>query len=63
VGQYAGARETRRITARVYGDGSLSFALKVGENILRLSWSNGRGNVEGETGSYDFYSWKLITEG
>jgi alpha-D-xyloside xylohydrolase len=61
VGLYAGARETRRITARVYGDGSIPFKLKIRERFLRLSWSNGHGSMEGETGDYDVYSWKIMT--
>jgi alpha-D-xyloside xylohydrolase len=57
VGLFAGAPETLRITARVYGDGSLPFTLTRGKDSQRLSWSNGRGNVEGD-GSYDVYAWK-----
>jgi alpha-D-xyloside xylohydrolase len=57
AGQFAGAPETRRITARVYGDGSLSFALTKGRDSQHLSWSKGRGNVDGK-GSYDVYAWK-----
>jgi alpha-D-xyloside xylohydrolase len=59
VGLYAGAPETRRLTARIYGDGSMPFTLTRGKDSQRLSWSNGRGNVDGE-GSYDVYAWKQI---
>ena len=59
VGLYAGAPETRRLTARVYGDGSLPFAMRAGKKTLRLSWSNGKGSVEGDIG-YDVYAWKRM---
>jgi alpha-D-xyloside xylohydrolase len=59
VGLHAGAVETRRLTARVYGDGSLPFAMRAGEKTLRLSWSNGKGSAEGESG-YDVYAWKRM---
>ncbi|MDR3796873.1 MAG: glycoside hydrolase family 31 protein [Terracidiphilus sp.] len=56
AGLYAGAPETRRIAARVYGDGALSFTLTKGRDSQHLSWSNGRGKVDGE-GSFDVYAW------
>jgi alpha-D-xyloside xylohydrolase len=59
VGMHVGAPETRRLTARVYGDGSLPFAMQSGEKTLRLNWSNGKGSAEGESG-YDVYSWERI---
>jgi alpha-D-xyloside xylohydrolase len=59
VGLYAGAPETRRLTARVYGDGSLGFAMRADEKTLRLTWSNGKGRVEGG-GGYDVYAWKRM---
>ena len=58
VGQYAGASETRCITARVYGDGSLPFELKGEKAALRLSWDNGRGTAE--TNEYDVYRWEHV---
>ena len=60
VGLFAEAPETRRITVRVYGDGSLPFTLKNGQKTLRLSWSGGRGGVEGEADDYNVYAWKLM---
>lgn len=60
VGLFAGAPETRRIAVRVYGDGSLSFALKSGREALRLSWRNGTGSSEGTAGQYQVYSWRQI---
>jgi len=60
VGQYAGAPETRRLTARVYGDGSLPFELSVLGKSMRLTWGDGRGKVEGERGDYSVYAWKQM---
>lgn len=60
VGSFAGAPETRRITARVYGDGSLSYALQHDKGVLRLSWNNGKGFVRGEAGGYEVYDWKHL---
>jgi alpha-D-xyloside xylohydrolase len=57
VGLYAGAPETLKVTARVYGDGSLPFTLTKGRDSQHLSWSSGRGNVEGDE-PYDVYAWK-----
>jgi len=59
VGMYASAPESRRLTARVYGDGSLPFAMRAGDKTLRLSWSNGKGSADGDSG-YDVYAWKRI---
>lgn len=59
VGLFAGAPETRRITARVYGDGSLPFDLTSGKDTQRLNWSGGRGRTEG-SGSYDVYAYRKI---
>lgn len=58
VGMFADAPETRRVTARVYGDGSLPFTLTNGKKSLRLTWRNGQGRVEGEVDGYDVYAWK-----
>ena len=46
-----------KVTARVYGDGSLPFTLTKGRDSQHLSWSNGRGNVEGDE-PCDVYAWK-----
>jgi alpha-D-xyloside xylohydrolase len=59
VGLYAGAPETRRLTARVYGDGSMPFTLAGESGAFRLTWSNGTGRVEGKS-PYDIYAWKQI---
>lgn len=60
TGLYAGAPESRRITARVYGDGAMDCTLGSGENSLRLSWKNGRGSVQGNHNGYEVYAWKQI---
>jgi len=60
VGTFAGTPETRRMTARVYGDGSLPFTLSNGKKNMRLSWRNGEGSVEGETNGYSVYAWKQM---
>jgi alpha-D-xyloside xylohydrolase len=57
VGLHAGAPETRRITARVYGDGSLPFSFSDG--TLRLTWSQGQGRVEAASG-YQLSAWKQM---
>jgi len=59
VGLFAGSPESRRLTARVYGDGSIPFALADGNAILRLIWTNGMGRVEGKS-DYDVYAWQQI---
>jgi alpha-D-xyloside xylohydrolase len=59
VGQFTGTPESRRITARVYGDGSLPFEMKAGGQTMRLSWSDGKGSAEG-AGAYDVYAWKRM---
>ncbi|MGH9401896.1 MAG: TIM-barrel domain-containing protein [Terriglobia bacterium] len=58
VGLFAGGPEIRRITARVYGDGSLPFTLGSGIGALRLSWSDGSGSVAGANSGYEVYAWK-----
>ncbi|WP_263367412.1 TIM-barrel domain-containing protein [Edaphobacter bradus] len=60
VGLFAGAPETRRITARVYGDGSLPFSLLGRNGTLRLSWRNKSGIVDGKGSGYNVYAWTVI---
>ncbi|MGB0073672.1 MAG: hypothetical protein WBE56_02935 [Terracidiphilus sp.] len=57
VGQCASTAETRRITARVYGDGSIPFALDADKTKLRLSWSHGHGSEDG-TIDYVVHTWQ-----
>jgi alpha-D-xyloside xylohydrolase len=59
LGQHTGTPETRRITMRVYGDGSIPFVLAGGKGSVRLSWSGGKGSVDGES-VYDVYGWQQI---
>lgn len=58
VGQHAETPETRRITARVYGDGSLLFELKNEKAAMRLTWSGGKGSAN--MGEYDVYRWEHV---
>lgn len=60
VGLHAGAPQTRRITARVYGDGSLPFTFAGGNNTLRLTWKDGSGAVEGAGDKYQVYKWERM---
>lgn len=59
VGLHAGAPETRRLSVRVYGDGSLPFSMRQGREMLRLSWTAGRGSTQGST-SYEVIAWKQV---
>jgi alpha-D-xyloside xylohydrolase len=56
VGPHAGSPESRRLTARVYGDGSRSFTLP-GPGSATLRWSRETGTLEGRT-DYDVYRWQ-----
>jgi alpha-D-xyloside xylohydrolase len=60
VGPYAGAPPARRLTVRIYGDGSIPFELGVNGKAMRLTWNNRKGNVEGAHGDYNVYSWKRM---
>lgn len=60
VGQHSGSPESRQITVRVYGDGSLPATLTDRRNEARLTWSNGAGRVEGQLGSYIIKRWQQI---
>lgn len=60
VGLFAGAHETRRVTARVYGDGSLPFTLESSNGVLHLAWSDGRESAKSQSGGYDVYAWKHV---
>ncbi len=59
VGLFAGAPESRRLTARIYGDGSIPFTLKAGNQTLSLTWNNGQGSASGAAG-YDAYAWQQM---
>src|ERR1039457_6331666 len=57
VGQHAGSAESRKLTIRVYGDGSLPFEMRNGNSTLRLRWAGGQGTADG-AGEYNISSWK-----
>ena len=59
VGLHGDAPEARRLTARIYGDGSLPFTLQDGKDTLWLSWANGNGRIEGQS-SYNVFAWKQM---
>jgi alpha-D-xyloside xylohydrolase len=58
VGLHAGAPETRRITARLYGDGSLPFTLDSQGASLKLHWKSGQGSAQ--SGKYQVYRWQQL---
>ena len=58
VGLHAGTTESRRITARIYGDGSLPFVLHGNRATLQLSWVGGQGKAEST--NYDVYKWQRM---
>jgi alpha-D-xyloside xylohydrolase len=58
VSPFAGHEESRQLTARIYGDGSLPFVLRVGEQTLNLNQTN-RENTQSGTG-YTVHSWKQV---
>jgi alpha-D-xyloside xylohydrolase len=60
VGAHSGTPEGRRITARVYGDGSIPFAIGTGKQTFSMKWSGGAGAVEGARDRYTVYAWKLM---
>lgn len=60
VGLHSGTPETRRVTARIYGDGSLPFVIGIGNEALRLEWSRGAGVVSGARDRYTVYAWKVM---
>ena len=59
VAQHSDAPEGRRLTVRIYGDGSLPFTVRDGKTTLRLSWANGHGSVEGAS-TYEVAAWKQM---
>jgi alpha-D-xyloside xylohydrolase len=60
IGMFAEAPETRRLAARIYGDGSLPCTVPNGKDLFRISWHNGLGTVEGKRGAYHVYAWNQI---
>jgi alpha-D-xyloside xylohydrolase len=60
VGQFAGAPETRQLSVRVYGNGSIPFSMRTSTGNLTLSWNRRTGKVEGQGADYKVHSWDLI---
>jgi alpha-D-xyloside xylohydrolase len=58
VGAHTAAPESRRLSARVYGNGALSFRLE-GDAGAEMRWSGGRGTVAGET-DYRIHHWQRL---
>jgi alpha-D-xyloside xylohydrolase len=58
VGQFAKAPETRQLTVRVYGDGSIPFSMRTSDGSLRLSWNGRQGHAE--NGGYSIVRWDAI---
>ncbi len=61
IGPHAQAPETRRLTVRIYGDGSLPFTIGTGSETLTLQWSGAAGRVEGARDGYRVYAWKRMS--
>ena len=59
VGLFAGSPESRHLTARIYGDGSIPFEMAGGNGEIRLTWTNGTGRAEGKS-DYDVYAWQQV---
>lgn len=59
VGLHAGAPETHRITARIYGDGTLPFEMNTGAGVLQLRWNGKTGSAT--EGSASAHTYQLVT--
>jgi alpha-D-xyloside xylohydrolase len=60
VGLFAGTPETRQISVRVYGDGSMPFSMRRPNGELILSWKSGAGHAESEGSGYHIDRWEVI---
>jgi alpha-D-xyloside xylohydrolase len=60
VGQFAGAPETRQLSVRVYGDGSIPFLMRTPNGSLTLSWNHRTEKVEGQGTDYQVHNWDVI---
>lgn len=60
VGQHTAAEETRKITMRVYGDGSMPARLVGRGASVWAMWRGGRGIAEGNAGPYEICAWRHI---
>ena len=59
VALYAEAPATRRLTARIYGNGSLPFEMGIHGETLRLAWRTGHGSATGSS-KYQVHKWQQI---
>jgi len=60
VGQFARTPETRQLSARVYGDGSIPFSLRTSAGSGTLTWKHRKGKAEGQGADYNANSWDVI---
>jgi alpha-D-xyloside xylohydrolase len=60
IGLFAGAPETRQISARVYGDGSIPFSMRCPNGNLSLSWKGREGLADSEGSGYHIDRWDVI---
>jgi alpha-D-xyloside xylohydrolase len=60
VGQFAGSPETRQLSVRVYGDGSIPFSMRASQGELKLTWNNRTGHAEESGSGYHVHSWAVI---
>jgi alpha-D-xyloside xylohydrolase len=60
VGLFAGAPETRQISVRVYGNGSIPFSMRCLKGNLNLSWKGHDGRAESEGSDYHIDRWDVI---
>ncbi len=60
VGQFANAPDTRQLSVRLYGDGSMPFSMRTANGSLILSWQHGIGKVEGRGADYQVHTWDVI---
>jgi alpha-D-xyloside xylohydrolase len=60
VGQFARALETRQLSVRVYGNGSIPFSMRTPAGNLTLSWKHPAGKVENQGTDYNIHGWDVI---
>jgi alpha-D-xyloside xylohydrolase len=60
VGQFARALETRQLSVRVYGNGSIPFSMRTPAGNLTLSWKHPAGKVESQGTDYNIHGWDVI---
>ena len=59
AGPHEGSPESRRLSARIYGDGSRSFEMDQSSQRLRLVWTAGN-TAPLQMAGYSIYEWKRI---